>query len=254
MKTIFIFSILISICFLSCTNTQKTNKSITTNIEQQNTEKKNTTLLNAGVDFIANGDSPTTWELTLNYEDSIRFKTNDGIALTFATNKCNRTETPVGIKFYTTIKKETIEINIFTNLCDKKRKTQIVTVQYIGKTYTGCGSYLKNSALNNKWILYKIRGKFVEDYKTTPTLLIDIDKNICKGNDGCNNLNASIIVQGDKIIFNEIKFSKNTCSDNDFTTILKKQMSNQIANYFFKDGKLYLYLIDDSLLAFKPTN
>ena len=254
MKTKYIFSIFISIIFLSCNNSQKTTKSISTNIEQQNIEKKNTTLLNAGVDFTASGDSPTNWELTLNYEDSIRFKTNNGIALTFATNKCNRTETPVGIKFYTTIKGETIEINIFTKLCDDKRKTQIVTIQFVTKTYTGCGSYLKNLALNNKWILYKIRGKFVDDYKTTPTLLIDIDKNICKGNDGCNNINTNIIVQGDKIIFNEIKFSKKTCADNDFTTVLKKQMSKQIANYFFKDGKLYFYLIDDSLLVFKPTN
>ena len=254
MKTKYIILILISICFLSCTNSRKANKSFTTNIKQQNIEKKNTALLNTGVDFIANGDAPTTWKLSLNYEDSIRFKTNDGIALTFATNKCNRTETPVGIKFYTTLKNETIEINIFTKLCDEKKKIQIVTIQYLAKTYTGCGSYLKNTALNNKWILYKLRGKFVEDYKTTPTLVIDIDKNTCKGNDGCNNINTSIIVQGDKIIFNEIKFIKNTCADNDFTTILKKQMSNQIANYFFKDGKLYLYLIDDSLLSFKPTN
>ena len=247
----FLYYLLTLICFTNCSSSKNTTSKTSSNKTEN---KNNLAQLNSGIDFTANGNLPTSWNISINYEDSIRFKTNDGKTLTFATNKCNRTETEIGIKLYTKIKNETLAINIFKTYCNSNKKSLNVTIEYLNETYTGCGTYIKNPALNNKWILYKLRNNFVDNYNIIPTLNIDLNKNKITGSDGCNKINATIFIEGDKIIFNEIKLTKGNCPDTEFTSLLQYQMSKNVATYILKNNMLYIYLIDDSLLIFKQTN
>jgi heat shock protein HslJ len=246
--------LLFTIIFFANCHAPKNTTSTLTKTEKEIVQKNTVTLLQTGIDFTAAGDNPTTWNVKINFEDSIYFSATDGNKFTVAVNKSKMVKNADGIVINSELKNAKIEINIYNEYCNTKDKTQKVTVTYLTKTYTGCGSYLKHPMLHNKWTLYKLRNKFVEDYVITPTLTIDMDKNKITGNDGCNNLKTTIKIEGDKIFFEKIIFTNNTCVTNEFTTILQNTVSGKIANYYFKNDMLYLYLEDDSLLAFKKSN
>ena len=246
----YLYFILILTCFTNCGGTKNAAKNPT--INKTEIESKNyVTQLNKGIDFTAQGNEPTIWSLAINFDDSIYIKTEDGISLTFATNNCKRMDSETSILLSTQIKKVTLAINIFKENCTTQ--AQKTTLEYNNKTYTGCGAYLKNPALNNNWILYKIRNKFTDNYKPVPNMVINIDKNNFYGSDGINAYTGKIDVQGDKIFYKDLQFSKSKTGENEFTIMLKYQLNKNIASYYFKNDMLYLYLIDDSLLVFKKS-
>ena len=125
------------------------------------------------------------------------------------------------------------------------------------KEYTGCGQYLYNNQLNNSWVLEKMGNEKQEAKrfsKGLPVITINLIDNSINGHDGCNNLFGKLSVQGTRIHFGPIAQTKMLCQDNNpsFEKIVSEKISNQVASYFFKEGKLVLYLIDDSQLSFTP--
>ena len=136
---------------------------------------------------------------------------------------------------------------------DNKKEVQF---NFNDRIYTGCGKFLADNALNNKWVLEKIGNNIinVSEYNRFPIFEIDIEKNKLSGNDGCNSINGNIEVQGSRIKFGTITSTKMGCAKKSINNIISNLINNNIASYYFKDGKLYFYLIDDSLLVFKPTN
>jgi META domain len=235
--------LLITIIFFANCHAPKNTANTLTKTEKEIVQKNNVTLLQTGIDFTAAGNNPSVWDLKINFEDSIYFSAKDGNKFTIAVNKSKMVKNADGITINSELKKEKITIFIAAEYCSKKENIRKVTISYLSKTYTGCGAYLKNPILQNKWTLYKLRNKFVEEYAVIPTLTIDLDKNKITGNDGCNNFKSTIKIEGDKIF----------CTVNEFTTILKNNVSSKIASYYFKNDILYLYLEDDSLLAFKKS-
>ena len=89
------------------------------------------------------------------------------------------------------------------------------------------------------------------EYNRIPVFELNIEKKRLTGNDGCNIIGGNIEVQGSRIKFGNIVSTKMGCDKKSIENIISNLINNNIASYYFKEGKLYLYLIDDSLLIFK---
>ena len=241
---------------LSCTSTSKTSLTHTVS-KNQFYSKLNDTLqkkFNNGIDFVASGNIPVSWNLELNFDKDFLFSTSDGVhSLAYASKAIEENN----FEYYETNSKAgKLAISIFKEPCSAG-KSQKVTVKFFEKEYTGCGQYIYNNQLNNSWVLEKMGNEKQEAKrfsKGLPVITINLIDNSINGHDGCNNLFGKLSVQGTRIHFGPIAQTKMLCQDNNpfFEKIVSEKISNQVASYFFKEGKLVLYLIDDSQLSFTP--
>lgn len=233
-----------------------------------NTRQKNSTLQNQfetklndalqkkfinGIDFVASGEIPASWNLELDFDKNFNFTTNDGISITmYAAKAIDKNNF---VYYAASSGAGQLEIFIYKENCSSAKKK--VAVKLLNKKYSGCGQFLYNYQLNNTWVLEQA-GSQKQDAKSyskgLPTLTIDLVNNTMSGHDGCNNLHSGISVQGTRIHFGPIAQTKMFCHNNNplFEKIAGEKISEKVVSYFFKNGKLFLYLIDDSQLVFSP--
>ena len=86
-----IISLLAATGMSACSTPQKTaaiSPEAAIEKAKENTET-NAMLLN-GTDFFARGNSPVNWTLDMNYDDTIRFVAQDGLAVKFAFNQMKK--------------------------------------------------------------------------------------------------------------------------------------------------------------------
>jgi heat shock protein HslJ len=241
----------------ACKSTQKkeTKKNNTAFLESQKTRAEKI-LFETGIDFFAEGNLPTNWNLKINYDDTIRFSANDGLALKFAYNQTKKNIKKDTSIFNTTLRAGEVNIVIVNKNCIINSKaetyTKQVSLSFNSKLYSGCGNFLYDNKLNGKWVLEKIGADFinVSEYNTIPIFALDITKGNLSGNDGCNTINGKIEAQGNRIKFYETLSTKKDCTKKSIANIISQKINNNLVDYYFKEGKLFLYLSDDSLLVF----
>jgi heat shock protein HslJ len=254
-RSIIIFLLLITAACNSSKNTSKANAAIVQEQQKINTNSKK--LLDTGIDFTAEGSEPSNWRLTINYDDTVRFVSDDGLTLKIASNQLKKTTEVDKITYTATIKAGKIIISILEKNCTIPTHREVFTkeVNFLFNTilYKGCGKFLSNNLLNGKWVLEKIDNLLVDksQYNSTPFIEFNIDNNFVNGNDGCNSFSGKMEVVGKRIQFNNLIMTQMGCSKKSIEDIISKKITNQLADYYFKEGKLYLYLIDDSILIFK---
>ena len=252
-----ILSALIIASFAACKNTQnataKNKPSTTEELNAANAEKQ---MLQAGNDFSANGNAPANWSLQIDFDNKAAFTSDDGLALNFPANTLKTTAE--GKKTTYTGKTSAGDIKIVTEegTCTvptiRKVYQKTVSVTINQKTYTGCGMFLVNEKLEGKWNLEKIGTTSITtaDYNRVPVFNFDLTGKRISGNDGCNSIGGTIDVQGSKIKFSAMLSTKMAClNGKNIESIINSGMSNKTVDYYFKDGKLYLYLADDTLLV-----
>lgn len=214
-----------------------------------------------GVDFFAKGSVPASWTLEMDFGNIIRFKSIDGpdlnsSAVSPVAQAGNKT-----VAYTTNVTTGQMLVTVSEEGCtdaisgDKFDKKVIVAVN--GKRYEGCGQYLFDAALDGKWILEKINNKTLSasDFsKGLPEFIFELAKKRVSGHDGCNTVSSTMEVLGAKIKFNPFLSTKIACpnikAENNFLHLL----SNQTIDYYFKDGQLFFYLPDDSIVVFKKAN
>ncbi len=243
----------------SCSHTQKA----TVTQEPAGSSIQNTMIADVnkmqqtGIDFFATGNDPVNWHLEMNIDDTVRFAADDGLSVKFGYNKLKK-DINTERSIYT-VKLEggaDVTITVIEKECTvstvKMAFTRQVTFSYNKRSYTGCGKYLADNNLNNKWILEKIGSAVINpaDYNKVPVFQFDLAKQKLTGNDGCNTIGGNIEVQGNRIKFSGIFATRMACNKKDISAIISTKISDRLVNYYFKDGKLYFYLIDDSLLVF----
>ena len=212
-------------------------------------------LLN-GVDFSAQGSQPVNWQLTINYDDTVRFNAEDGLALKFAYNQLKKEFLSDKTIYSVKLKAGNVEISILDKICTVPTIRAVfkkeVTVKFNSIIYYGCGNFLADDNLNNKWILEKIGNTILDakDYNKIPSIQFNLEQDKVTGNDGCNSIGGKIEVQGKRIKFSNIASTRMACNKRSIERIFAEQISGKIVSYYFKDNKLYLYLPDDSLMVF----
>ena len=253
-----IIPILAAACMCACRTPQKTAAiSPDAALEKAKENSETNAMLLNGTDFYARGNSPANWTLDMNYDDTIRFVAQDGLALKFAFNQMKKEISAGHSVFSVNTRGGSVSIDVTDGTCTvptiRKVFSKLVSFTFNGKTYTGCGDFLADHNLNNKWVLDKIGNTFIQpgDYNRLPVLQFDLDKQRVSGNDGCNTIGGKIEVQGNRIKFSAMISTKMACMKKSIESIISAQISDKLVNYYFKKGQLYLYLPDDSLLVFK---
>lgn len=254
---IFMIFLLIQSCKTTQSNSSKSNNQV---IETNNYNKKNeVTAQSNGVDFLATGNTPTEWTLAIDIDDTVRFKADDGLNIKFAYNQLTKKNVATASNYTFTSKQGNFGFTIYDSICtiatEKQAYKKLVTFNFNSITYSGCGKYLANDLLQNKWTLFMINNIAINanDYNKIPELTFDFKNGKVSGNNGCNNISTNMEVQGNRILFGNFTTSKNICSKKSIATIVNDKLNNRLVSYFFKDGKLYLYLIDDSVLIFNKS-
>jgi heat shock protein HslJ len=207
----------------------------------------------SGTDFSASGDVPESWTLQMDLDKNIIFKTStSGNFLYYPSDITSSIDNQ--IKTYSS-KDYKLIINIEEKPCQSDGisiSTTQTTVTCNQISYSGCGIFLKNNALHNKWILEKIDDALVNttSMRESPFMQLDLLKLKVNGQDGCNRFFGTFNVEGNRIRFNALGATKMACEKPAMINTLF--MTNQLVDYYFKEGKLVLYFINDSKLTFKP--
>ena len=215
------------------------------------------TLQQKGVDFVANGTAPVNWQLEINVDDTVSFTADDGLAIKFAYHRLAKDMNAERSIYSAKIPGGDVAIIIVEKECTspgtKTVYSKQVTFTFNSRAYTGCGRYLADINLEGKWLLEKISYTAIrpEEYNRVPVFQFNLSKQRLTGNDGCNTIGGKIEVQGNRIRFSEMVSTEMACVKKSIERIISLQVSGHLVNYYFKGGKLYLYLPDDSLLVFK---
>ena len=213
-----------------------------------------TNLIKQQIDFFAEGNQPCNWQLKINFNDTVRFFADDGLAVKFAFNQTYKTTETNAENYNVNLKIGQIKFSIFEQQCSIQKNNiyKQTTFTYNNKIYTGCGSYVSNPQLDGIWVLQKMKTVPIQetDFLVIPTLQINLQKNSLIGTDGCNNISTTIKVLGKQIQFGLINSTKKKCNKKDIADVLTKNISNKLVAYYFKNEKLHLYLNDDSELIF----
>ena len=209
-----------------------------------------------GIDLIAKGAIPASWTLEMDFDKIIRLRSLDGAD--YKSSPVNSVNNSNNTTFTTRAGAGNMVITLYKEGCTDalsgEKFNKKVTVEVDGKRYEGCGQYLVNTNLAGKWKLEKISANIAQaaDYaKGLPELEFDLSGGRVSGHDGCNNFSGTIEVRGDKIRFSPLAGTKMACPGNKKENDFIHKLNNQVAGYYFSNGQLVLYLIDDSTVLFK---
>ncbi len=238
--------------------TKNTIKSESKAFEAVKENRQLDALMSTGIDFFAEGNQPSNWTLKINFSDTIRFLTEDGISVKFAYNQVAKKEDADKTTYSIDFEGKKLNIDIFNKVCsipnNNNNFSKEVMVSCFNIMYKGCGKFLADSKLQGKWVVEKIDGKLISssDYNQLPFL--EFTTNNVSGNDGCNRMGAPIEIQGKQIKFGQFFSTKMACGKKDIAELLQKKINDKSVDYYFKEDKLYFYLIDDSVLIFTKAN
>ena len=254
MKSIFHFSFILFIA--ACSTTKQASQK---NIDIAKYSSKLSDTLNqkqlAGIDFSAQGDQPLSWTLDADMDKIFYF--NAGNDIKISTRALGASVSADSATIYTANSPQGImKIFVYNTPCSVSGNKK-TSVSLNGFFYTGCGQYLYDYHLNDDWVLENVKGKDIDakDFsKGLPHLLFSIAAQTLSGSDGCGNVSGSFEVQGNNIKFGNVATTKSNCGNNQVSKIFTQLLSNHSASYSFNNGRLYLYLIDDSMLIFKKAN
>lgn len=210
-----------------------------------------------GVDFFAKGSVPASWTVEMDFGNIIRFKSLDGNDInSSAVSPVQQAGNTVSYTSRSTHGE--MKILVSGEGCtdalsgEKYNKKVVVTVN--DKRYEGCGQYLFDAALEGKWVLEKINNRVLisSDFsKGLPEFIFELGRNKFSGHDGCNMISSNLEVLGNKIKFSPFAGTKMACPNTKPENNFLHLVSDHTVDYYFKDGQLYLYLPDDSIIVFR---
>ncbi len=215
---------------------------------------------NSGVDFAAAGNLIADWNLEMNFDDSIRFRAQNGLNFTIPSVRPEIKSDSSQI-FTSSITLGKVVIIIGSGVCNNVQNKEAALARQctviVGEvTYSGCGQFLFDTQLDGKWNLQQYKADKISEagFKNgIPFLKFDLVNNKLSGFDGCNNLIGMAEAQGKRIKFSDVAVTKKYCTEN----LLQNPFSilnQQLVGYKILNDLLYLYLIDDSVIILKKSN
>jgi uncharacterized membrane protein len=210
-----------------------------------------------GVDLFGRGNIPASWTLEMDFGNLIRFKSLDGTQVNSTAVQPVAVPNENATRFTSRASNGDMVVLLYEASCtdaiSAERYNKKITVTVNGKTYSGCGQYLFDAALSGKWILQtrnNVTLQAADFAKGLPMMNLNLQASKLTGHDGCNTMTGAFEVLGNKIKFKPIAVTKMTCPSNKNDKELSALLSGQTVDYYFKDGLLYFYLPDDSLIVF----
>ena len=259
MKVFFLIILLFGIGFSACkTGSKATIKNIVAT--QRNIMPADSIIQKQkkGIDLFAVGNDPVTWSLEVDFDKMISFRSLDGSKLDVLPAFDKKEVSPEKETYLLQTDLGPVIIQVFTepcmNLGTPESFTKKVEVTIKNKHYSGCGKYLFDHQLNDIWVLESIGNinQSAADFaKGLPRLEFNLQTNKMTGSDGCNSIGSNIEIKGDRIKFSPFISTKMACTNNKAEKIFTEMLGNKLVDYYLENGKLILYLGDDSKLIFK---
>jgi heat shock protein HslJ len=147
-----------------------------------------------------------------------------------------------------------IEMTLMEQHCIDYNTSEImplkVHLEFNGKAFNGCGKNLRQHdqepitvdvRINDIWALEAVDAKTLDFSNKSfyrPTLEIHLNKMIARGLTGCNNFQASFIVDGNNIEFPPFNMTQKFCEG--YETIFVKGIS-RTASYKIENMKLFFF-------------
>ena len=257
-----IYLIAYLLLLLGCNTTQKT-------IHQSSKSSRALTSIDSaaftkqleGVDFIASGSNPVNWKLELDFDKTFIFSSTNNITIKTSPVKSVKNPDGEGETYFAKSPTENMIINLTEGKCkiddNKSSFNKKVEIKISNITYTGCGDFLYDARINDNWTLEFINDEpqFPINYpKGLPNIKFNLTKNKVTGFNGCYNFESDIEVKGNRIQFSPFQKKNIPCDNDKAARLLNESVSNQLVDYYFKEGKLILYLSNDNKLSFKKAD
>ncbi|HRJ85161.1 MAG TPA: META domain-containing protein [Ignavibacteria bacterium] len=207
-----------------------------------------------GIDFIGMGNEPF-WNIDLNIEEKTitysRLGEEGSVIFTDITEAIVM-DAPI-VTYHGNTAKHEITIEITKEECTDNMSGEVfpykVTVKIrAGKsnkvdTLKGCGKYLADIKLNGKWLINKVHGKDISEYKImkdkAPQISFSVSDERFGGIAGCNNFFGSFEAKGNKIRFGKTGATMMMCAD----MTLEKDM------FAILNEGYYSFLIEGNVLT-----
>ncbi len=109
--------------------------------------------------------------------------------------------------------------------------------------YKGCGAFLNEYLVNNKWELESINGRKITDLpiEKAPTLNINLLNKKVNGFSGCNSFFGAVEIQKGRLNFGNIGMTKKACKDNTTEPAYMKLLNSTTQKHSItKEGKLFI--------------
>lgn len=220
-----------------------------------------------GIDFTARGNEPF-WSLDIDFDNQIKLTSLTDIA---------ELSTPIvsGIKsddekttvYHSTTEAGELKITIIESPCSDNmsgekftHKVKIQAKRSVDnqfKEFSGCGKYLMDMRLNDIWVMQEMTGvvlKKEELNKGLPIFEFHLKDNRFSGHAGCNQMNGSIKVEGNKIKFGPIASTKMACPNMKVEQAVGNALSSKTLTYSIENLKLTLVNKDDVKIIFKKVD
>lgn len=220
-----------------------------------------------GIDFIARGNEPF-WSLDIDLGKQIKFTSLTDIAeLNTPVIEAIKTDDGKSIVYHSITEAGELKITIIKSPCSDNMSgeqfTHTVKVQAKRSVdnqfteFSGCGKYLMDLRLNDIWVMQEMTGvvlKKEELNKGLPTFEFHLKDNRFSGHAGCNQMNGSIKVEGNKIKFGPIASTKIACPNMKVEQAVTSALSGKQIVYKIENLKLTLIAEDGVKMVFKKVN
>lgn len=219
-----------------------------------------------GTDFLASGNEPF-WSLEIDFDKTMHFKMAGGFeVITPAVEGVKAMDANV-IRYHASTEKGTLTVQIQKLECinDMSGEKLDYTVTIDTKnntdkdytTYKGCGRYLSDYRLHDIWVLDSINNKKIlaaDFMKGTPIVEFNLTENKIFGHTGCNSINGTIEVMGNKIQIGRLTTTRVACKDMDFENNYINSLSRKTVPYTIAPGKLRLQVNADSVFIYRKVD
>lgn len=213
-------------------------------------------LKSRGVDFRASGNVPVEWWLEMNFNDQFHFVSTNGKDYTLTA--VNPIIDSSGTQRYTLNSTDgRLQISVFQKPCISNQGKQSMQVEVDVKStvYSGCGNWIGDPGISEKWVLDYIGNQPVDAAQFPagiPYVQINSNTQRISGFDGCNQFTGTGNIEGDRIRFGALASTRKFCASNPAEKPFSF-LSGHAIGYKIIDETLLLSLPDDSRLIFKKS-
>lgn len=206
----------------------------------------------SGIDFTASGNEPF-WGLDIDFQTNISFQTADGFELNVPFVKTENPASGNNLTFFSKTAEGSIGLQVEFKKCMNSMSgaanpatVAVDVTDANGKAtrYEGCGRFLGNYRLNNRWKLKSI-GVDANDTMViarAPEIQFNIQDGSVAGFSGCNRFHGGIEVTGDSIVFKQLASTLMACADAEMKLEDRflKSITEKKLQFILTDNLLYL--------------
>ncbi len=221
---------------------------------------ESSTKTQSNIDFKATGNEPF-WVLEIDFTQKMRFKTLNGLELITPVPETTYPQENV-IEWKAATKQGELLVTVTREKCQDTMsgdtssyqvRMRATTGDTETQTYAGCGRYLVNYRLNNRWLLSSINEQPTNAGVESPHLEFQLADNRVSGFGGCNRFTGSIKLTDDTVEFGSLASTKMACPTLIDETAFLKSISERQLSFRLEEQQLILSN-DSTTLMFRAAD